>query len=706
MENSIFISYSHSDRAAVEQIAGVIKEASGMPVWYDSNLRGGENYFSVIADQIVQCGYFVFVVSDHSIASDWCLRELEFAASERKRIIAVWLDNVSISPRVKLIIQNTHYINYYSGPGDAFFNAVSRAFQGDPSRLSAGGRAQDDGGDSVWNETYFLDTEELKRIADLLAKEKKNEYSVCFRPENAYRLGIAYELGVNVAADAKRAAFYYRVSSYRGSAEGKYLYAAILSKREDADLSALLARKLEAAEAGSVYALTYLGEDYYYGRNGCPPDKEKAYAFWKTAAEAGSVLAMYSMAFGCERGECVEKDFELAYMYTLMAIEHGFPRAYRMLGFMYWYGEFFDEDDDKAVEMFEEAISRGDHLSYCYLGRVYGYSFKNYEKQKECYEKAFAYAEEGKIRSGLPYYRMGNLYDYGRAVPQDKEKAVELYLKSAEKKTALALGNTVDTILEIGDPEKKEAYLLRAFALGCRNAAYELARIERSRGDGDSLSEKAVSYYEKGAEEGDLYCAIELFLHYSVVCGSGNTKEDRDAAIRWFRFFFANADDEFLKDLKNLATYYYAYAIELDYAPGGDCPDRDFVRRYFIKSLDVSMTHYQQIVHFIVNGYLFPEESGSELPTDVAHAREMLEVLEGYLPAYSEYLSGPDADPAEAPQRRRETLSLFERGYTKISDCYAKGRFVHKDAAVSLQYKKKAQEMRLRLQQNDPSAGN
>ena len=61
MKDGIFVSYSHQDSAKVEQIITTIRDTSGMAVWFDRNLHGGENYFSVIANQIVDNKYFVFI---------------------------------------------------------------------------------------------------------------------------------------------------------------------------------------------------------------------------------------------------------------------------------------------------------------------------------------------------------------------------------------------------------------------------------------------------------------------------------------------------------------------------------------------------------------------------------------------------------------------------------------------------------------------
>ena len=136
MNDGIFVSYSHNDSAAVEKIVAVLEEVSGNEVWFDYKLRGGENYFSVIANKIIENKYFVFVVSKSSVESEWCMRELEFAASEKRRIIAIWLEDITIAPRIKLIIQNTHYINRYSATDTLFRDAVASVFSGAASAPS------------------------------------------------------------------------------------------------------------------------------------------------------------------------------------------------------------------------------------------------------------------------------------------------------------------------------------------------------------------------------------------------------------------------------------------------------------------------------------------------------------------------------------------------------------------------------------------
>lgn len=117
MSKRIFISYSHKDAAAVNGIVEVIRQTTGEDVWYDPELRGGENYWEVIAQQLDGCTHLVFVMSKNSVGSQWCMRELQYAADENKTIVPICLDNAT-TPQVKLAIMGIHQIEYYRRPDD------------------------------------------------------------------------------------------------------------------------------------------------------------------------------------------------------------------------------------------------------------------------------------------------------------------------------------------------------------------------------------------------------------------------------------------------------------------------------------------------------------------------------------------------------------------------------------------------------------
>lgn len=130
MDKQIFISYSHSDRQMVDRIVEIIRETSGRACWYDPELIGGDQYFKHIANQILNCTEFVFIVSEGSIASDWCLKEITYAMGKHKRIIPIWLDaNVRIPAEIEMAIQDVQYLYYEDS--DSFREAVRRTFAGD-----------------------------------------------------------------------------------------------------------------------------------------------------------------------------------------------------------------------------------------------------------------------------------------------------------------------------------------------------------------------------------------------------------------------------------------------------------------------------------------------------------------------------------------------------------------------------------------------
>lgn len=114
MEQGAFISYSHADTEAVRELVDIISRELNFPVWYDNNLHGGDHYFSIIAERILRYEYFIFVVSPNSVSSEFCTMELEFAKSEKRKILAVWLEDFMPPPRIRMVISHTHYIRIFA----------------------------------------------------------------------------------------------------------------------------------------------------------------------------------------------------------------------------------------------------------------------------------------------------------------------------------------------------------------------------------------------------------------------------------------------------------------------------------------------------------------------------------------------------------------------------------------------------------------
>ena len=90
----IFISYSRRDRDRVNFMAKAL-EAQGYSVWWDRDLRAGEEFDNVIDKHIKQSKVIVVVWSDTSIKSNWVKEEAEDGVIDNK-LVPVLIDEVVI----------------------------------------------------------------------------------------------------------------------------------------------------------------------------------------------------------------------------------------------------------------------------------------------------------------------------------------------------------------------------------------------------------------------------------------------------------------------------------------------------------------------------------------------------------------------------------------------------------------------------------
>lgn len=76
---SCFISYNHADADLARGIAAAL-EAHGYYVWIDEGqIKLGDNLIESIGDAIDRVDFLVALVSEHSVQSDWCKKELALA---------------------------------------------------------------------------------------------------------------------------------------------------------------------------------------------------------------------------------------------------------------------------------------------------------------------------------------------------------------------------------------------------------------------------------------------------------------------------------------------------------------------------------------------------------------------------------------------------------------------------------------------------
>jgi hypothetical protein len=80
-----FISYSRSIKDDVHKIINLLR-ASGHEVWWDGDIPIMADWWATILDHIEWCDIFIFIASEKSVESPYCLAELRYA-NERGRLI-------------------------------------------------------------------------------------------------------------------------------------------------------------------------------------------------------------------------------------------------------------------------------------------------------------------------------------------------------------------------------------------------------------------------------------------------------------------------------------------------------------------------------------------------------------------------------------------------------------------------------------------
>ena len=108
-DDYIFISYSHKDKKAVEEKLHILQR-SGFRLWYDSGIRGGENWRKILREKIKFSQNVIVFTSSNSVKSEDVKIEIITADAFEKKIINVCLDDANFDGTVGKILHDLHAI--------------------------------------------------------------------------------------------------------------------------------------------------------------------------------------------------------------------------------------------------------------------------------------------------------------------------------------------------------------------------------------------------------------------------------------------------------------------------------------------------------------------------------------------------------------------------------------------------------------------
>ncbi|MBQ6827290.1 MAG: SEL1-like repeat protein, partial [Thermoguttaceae bacterium] len=300
----------------------------------------------------------------------------------------------------------------------------------------------------------------------------------------------------------------------------------------------------EPARLGNPFALVALGDVAYNA--GYPDDRKEyraeAFEGFKKLAEEGDVRAMNYLGRGFWAGWNGDVDFERAFEWTKKAADLGSVDAIANVGLAFIDGVGVERDFEQAKKYFREAAE----LNSAWAARALGHCY--------CHENNFGEAIQwleiaDKGNDSLAAVTLAELYDEGKGVEKDVEKATEFYrrganLGNAAAKNALARryaeGIGVEKSLREAErwfaaaDNRKERFevCLQAANEGEKWAPYFVGQCYE-KNDGVRMDLKAMAYwYRRGAEMEDL----KAMRAYAYCCEYGyGVKLDYEEMLRLYR---------------------------------------------------------------------------------------------------------------------------------------------------------------------------
>ena len=119
-EPFIFISYAHLDNDIVLPLIDGL-ENNSFRLWYDNGIAPGSEWPEYIAEKILSCSVMLVLLSDNSLNSLNCKREINFALDEKKDLLVVHLEKADMTPGMKLQLNSLQAVHKYKYPDNESF---------------------------------------------------------------------------------------------------------------------------------------------------------------------------------------------------------------------------------------------------------------------------------------------------------------------------------------------------------------------------------------------------------------------------------------------------------------------------------------------------------------------------------------------------------------------------------------------------------
>ncbi len=323
----------------------------------------------------------------------------------------------------------------------------------------------------------------------------------------------------------------------------------------------------KAAARGNRDAMFQVGKSYLEGR-GVPQSRGDAATWLERAGEAGHIEAQALLAalllHGTAGADAAPDaalfasrspigasgpNYAAASVWAKRAAEAGSGDAQALMGYVLTTGPEEMRDLAAAEQWYRRSAAAG--CPQGSLGLALALLRTEQPEQQKQAAVEMAHAAQAELPTAL--YLLGVMNEFGVGLPPNKEAAVPLYRRAAEKNVRSGMARLGLALLQGDGVEQNklegESWLRRAAIAGDAEAAAMVGDLYSKGGELPPNYAEAAIWFERAADAGHSHAARALGMLY--LTGAGVARDPEEAA-RWFRKSAEEGNQASLADLANL----------------------------------------------------------------------------------------------------------------------------------------------------------
>ena len=126
-DDFIFASYCHKDSHLVYPIIESMAK-DGYRIWYDEGIDPGTDWPEIIAEHLNKCTVCISFITENSVDSHNCRREINYALLKKKPFISVLLERIQLSAGMEMQLSTVQSVLRYKH--DSFGDFLQKIYQG------------------------------------------------------------------------------------------------------------------------------------------------------------------------------------------------------------------------------------------------------------------------------------------------------------------------------------------------------------------------------------------------------------------------------------------------------------------------------------------------------------------------------------------------------------------------------------------------